>query len=171
MSPSLASSDSHTGHSNTSSASDGEQPPLCDALPMITTSHFDSAVGPSDQDAMSSLFREPSMCTLPQLPPHWSKLSSLARSVSSEHLRGLAGSLAGERATSSATGINLSSGNLGVPAPAYDRVDSPSPFNLSPSPSIHSNCRNDLGTLDGHPSVHAAFLLTRSRTVKVSFSV
>ncbi|KAF8553619.1 hypothetical protein OG21DRAFT_1463816 [Imleria badia] len=170
MSPSLASSDSRGGHSNTSSVSDAEQPRhTCDALPMITTSHFDSAVAASDQDVLSSFpFREPSMHTLPQLPAHWSKLAfPSARSVSSEHLHGLAASLAGERTTSSATGVSSSSINLAIPAPAYGRAESPSSFDLSPSPLTYSDSRNDLGTLGGHPSVHAAFLLTRSRAVKV----
>ena len=169
MSPSLASSDIHGGHSNTSSASDAQRPHhTCDAPPMITTSHFESAVVASGQDVLSSPCREPSMCAIPQLPAHWSRLASpLARSVSSEYLHGLAVSLADERTAPSATGISSFHSNLAAPIPAYGLVGSP--FDLSRSPSIHSNSQNDLSTLDGHQSAYAAFLLTRSRAVKVSF--
>jgi hypothetical protein len=107
------------------------------------------------------------MCAIPQLPAHWSNLASpLARSVSSERL---AVSLAGERTTPSATGISSFHSNLAAPIPAYDHVGSP--FDLSRSPSIHSNSQNDLSTLDRHQSAFAAFLLTRSRAVKVSYLV
>ena len=148
MSPSSASSDGHGGHSNTSSVSDVPGPnPTCDALPMITTSHFESAVTASGQDVSSST------SAVPQLSAHWPKLAfPLARSVSSEHLRGQTV----ERTIPSTAGTGSFSSSLAVPAPAYSRVESP--FHLSLP-------RNN--ELDSHPSVHAAFLLTRSRVAKV----
>ncbi|KAG6370712.1 hypothetical protein JVT61DRAFT_11098 [Boletus reticuloceps] len=148
MSPSLASSDSHGGRSNTSSPSDPQRPNhTCDALPMIT-SHFDFPVAASGRDSLS--FRD----SVPQLLAPWSKLASpLARSASSEHLRGLTASLAGGCTTPSGSFAS----NLAVPAPLYGRAGTP--LHLTPS-----NSQNDLGTLDG---LCAAFLLTRSRAVKV----
>ena len=169
MSPSLAAPDSHGGHSNTSSAFDAQRPlHTCDALPMIATPHFESAAAASGLDVLSSSCREPSMCAIPQLPAHWSKFASpLTRSVPSEHLHGLAASMGGERTTPSATGISSFPSNFTLPVPGCGRVESP--FDLSQSPSIHSNSQDGIGSLDGHPSAYAAFLLTRSRAVRVSF--
>lgn len=162
MSPSLASSDGHVARSNTLPASEAQLPHhTCDALPMFATSHFESTIGASGPDVVLSPCREPSMCTVPQFPPHWSKLA--------EQVRSLAASRASERATPSATAISSFPSNLAVPALAYGLVGSP--FDLSPSSSIHTNSHNDLGTLNEHPPTYAAFLLTRSRAVKVSFLV
>ena len=148
MSPSSASSDGHGGHSNTSSVSDVPGPnPTCDALPMITTSHFESAVTASGQDVSSST------SAVPQLSAHWPKLAfPLARSVSSEHLRGQTV----ERMMLSAAGTSSFSNNLSVPALAYSRVESP----------FHSSLPHN-NELDGHPSVYATFSSTRSRVAKV----
>lgn len=160
MSPSLASSDSHGGHSNTSSPSGAHH--TCDTLPMtLTASYFESTIGASGQDVSFFPCREPSMRTAPQLSARWSKLAP-----PSELPHSLAASRIGERTTPSATGISPFSSNLAVPVQTYGRVGSP--FDLSPSPSIHSNGHSDLGTLDQHPSTYAAFLLMHSRVVKVS---
>lgn len=160
MSPSLA-SDGHPGHSNTLSASDTQRPNhSSDALPMITTSHFDSTIGASGQDVpLSSPFHGSSMCTVPQLPAHWSKLA--------EQVHGLAASRPDEHAAPSATGVSPFSSSLAVPLPAYTLVGSS--FDLPSSLSMHGNSHNDLATLDEQPSTHAAFLFTGSRVVKVSF--
>lgn len=168
MSPSLASSESHGGRSNTSSALDAQRPHhTCDALSMITASHFVAASG---QDVLSPPYHEPSMSAIPQYPARWSKFAApRARSVSSEHPHGLAASLAKRTTLNSAAGISSFSSNLAVPMPAYDYVESP--LDLSPALSTHSNSQSGLGNLDGCPSAYAAFLLTRSRVVKVSFLV
>ncbi|KAG9311017.1 hypothetical protein JVU11DRAFT_8913 [Chiua virens] len=163
MSPSLAASETFSPCSNTTSLSDQHQPNLSsDALPMITTSLFDSAISAGPQDLLlSSPCYDPSMSAL---PTRWSQFASpLARSLSSERLRSLAASRA-ERMSPSASGIG-SFTNLAVPAQPYGGVTSP--FDLSPRLSIHSNGFNDLGKIDEHPSVYAAFLYTRSRAVKV----
>ena len=137
---------------------------------MITASHFESAVAASGRGVLSPPYHEPSMSAIPQFPARWSKFAApRARSVSSEHLHGPAASLAERIAPNSAAGISSFSSNLAAPMPAYNSVESP--LDLSPSLLIHSNSQSGLGTLDGCPSAYAAFLLTRSRAVKVSFLV
>jgi hypothetical protein len=166
MSPSLASHDSHDhGHSNTCSPQQPQSPlPSCDAaVPMIITSQLDSATGAYSHDRLSSC-REPFLCTAPQHPFGY---ASKPASPFSDYPRSLAPSRCDERtAHSLPASLGLTSANLVVPVPTNGGAGSP--FDLSPSPSLRSNGRNYATTPDEHSSTYAAFVLTRSRAIKVS---